>query len=581
MASRDFKKSSAFSIFASYYRPHINLFVLDMLCALTIAAIDLAFPFVSRIAMYRLLPDYKWELFFILMAAVAAAFALRGVMYYIVTYWGHTLGIRIEADIRADLFSHLEKLSFSFYDKNRTGQLMSRVTGDLFEITELAHHGPEDVFISLVTIIGALALMFSIQWKLALVVAAIVPVFILAVWFQRKNMMRTSVDVKRKLADINGDVESSLSGMRTAKAFSNEDVEMERFSASNERFKTAKRSFHKEMAKYNAVLEFFIPLLPAAVVAAGGALIMRGELNYIDLITFSLYVSAFVSPIRKIANFTELFMNGAAGLKRFIEVMCIDPDVEDAPDAHELKNVRGDINIDNVSFAYRENLTVLHDISLHVKAGETVAVVGSSGGGKSTLCQLIPRFYDVSSGEIKIDGQDVRGLTQDSLRRNVGIVQQDVFLFPGTVAENIRYGKPDATDAEVEGAARLAEIYDDVAAMPDGFDTYVGERGTLLSGGQKQRVSIARIFLKNPPILILDEATSSLDSVTEAKIQGAFDSLSRGRTTIIIAHRLSTIHAADRIIVINDSTITEQGSHDELMREGGEYAELYRTQMER
>ncbi|MEA4814610.1 MAG: ABC transporter ATP-binding protein [Oscillospiraceae bacterium] len=581
MASRDFKKSSAFSIFASYYRPHIALFALDMFCALTIAAIDLAFPFVSRIAMYRLLPDYKWELFFVLMAAVAAAFALRGAMYYIVTYWGHTLGIRIEADIRADLFSHLEKLSFSFYDKNRTGQLMSRVTGDLFEITELAHHGPEDVFISLVTIIGALALMFSIQWKLALVVAAIVPVFILAVWFQRKNMMRTSVEVKRKLADINGDVESSLSGMRTAKAFSNEDVEMERFSASNERFKTAKRSFHKEMAKYNAVLEFFIPLLPAAVIAAGGALIMRGELNYIDLITFSLYVSAFVSPIRKIANFTELFMNGAAGLRRFIEVMRLDPDVEDAPDAHDLKNVRGDIDIENVSFAYRENLTVLHDITLHVKAGETVAVVGSSGGGKSTLCQLIPRFYDVSSGEIKIDGQNVRGLTQDSLRRNVGIVQQDVFLFPGTVAENIRYGKPDATDAEVESAAHLAEIYDDVAAMPDGFDTYVGERGTLLSGGQKQRISIARIFLKNPPILILDEATSSLDSVTEAKIQSAFDSLARGRTTLIIAHRLSTIHAADRIIVINDSTITEQGAHEELMRKNGEYAELYRTQMER
>lgn len=581
MASRDFKKSSAFSIFASYYRPHIALFALDMLCALMIAAIDLAFPFVSRIAMYRLLPDYKWELFFILMAAVAAAFALRGAMYYIVTYWGHTLGIRIEADIRADLFSHLEKLSFSFYDKNRTGQLMSRVTGDLFEITELAHHGPEDVFISLVTIIGALALMFSIQWKLALVVAAIVPVFILAVWFQRKNMMRTSVDVKRKLADINGDVESSLSGMRTAKAFSNEDVEMERFSASNERFKTAKRSFHKEMAKYNAVLEFFIPLLPAAVIAAGGALIMRGELNYIDLITFSLYVSAFVSPIRKIANFTELFMNGAAGLRRFIEVMRLDPDVEDAPDARDLKDVRGDIDIDNVSFAYRENLNVLHDITLHVKAGETVAVVGSSGGGKSTLCQLIPRFYDAGSGEIKIDGQNVRGLTQNSLRRNVGIVQQDVFLFPGTVAENIRYGKPDATDAEVENAARLAEIYDDVAAMPDGFDTYVGERGTLLSGGQKQRISIARIFLKNPPILILDEATSSLDSVTEAKIQGAFDSLARGRTTLIIAHRLSTIHAADRIIVINDSTITEQGTHEELMRKNGEYAELYRTQMER
>lgn len=581
MASRDFKKSSAFSIFASYYRPHIALFALDMLCALMIAAIDLAFPFVSRIAMYRLLPDYKWELFFILMAAVAAAFALRGAMYYIVTYWGHTLGIRIEADIRADLFSHLEKLSFSFYDKNRTGQLMSRVTGDLFEITELAHHGPEDVFISLVTIIGALALMFSIQWKLALVVAAIVPVFILAVWFQRKNMMRTSVDVKRKLADINGDVESSLSGMRTAKAFSNEDVEMERFSASNERFKTAKRSFHKEMAKYNAVLEFFIPLLPAAVIAAGGALIMRGELNYIDLITFSLYVSAFVSPIRKIANFTELFMNGAAGLRRFIEVMRLDPDVEDAPDARDLKDVRGDIDIDNVSFAYRENLNVLHDITLHVKAGETVAVVGSSGGGKSTLCQLIPRFYDAGSGEIKIDGQNVRGLTQNSLRRNVGIVQQDVFLFPGTVAENIRYGKPDATDAEVEDAARLAEIYDDVAAMPDGFDTYVGERGTLLSGGQKQRISIARIFLKNPPILILDEATSSLDSVTEAKIQGAFDSLARGRTTLIIAHRLSTIHAADRIIVINDSTITEQGTHEELMRKNGEYAELYRTQMER
>jgi ATP-binding cassette subfamily B protein len=581
LAARDFKNSSAFAVFASYYRPHMKLFILDMACALAIALIDLAFPFVSRIAMYRLLPDYKWTLFFVLMAAVAAAFALRGLMYYVVTYWGHTLGIRIEADIRADLFSHLEKLSFSFYDKNRTGQLMSRVTGDLFEITELAHHGPEDVFISLVTIIGALALMFSIQWKLALVVAAIVPVFIVAVWAQRKNMMRTSVDVKRTLAEINGDVESSISGMRTAKAFSNEDVEIERFSAANERFKTAKRSFHKEMAKYNAVLEFFIPLLPAAVIAAGGALIMRGELNYIDLITFSLYVSAFVSPVRKIANFTELFMNGAAGLRRFIEIMRMDPDVDDAPDAKELKNVRGAIDVENVSFSYKKGRTVLRGITLHVRAGETVAIVGSSGGGKSTLCQLIPRFYDADSGSVSIDGQDVRGLTQKSLRRAIGIVQQDVFLFPGTVAENIRYGRPDATDAEVERAARMAEIYDDVMAMPDGFDTYVGERGTLLSGGQKQRISIARIFLKDPPILILDEATSALDSVTEAKIQGAFDSLAKGRTTLIIAHRLSTIHAADRIVVIDDSTITEQGTHEELMRLGGEYAELYRTQMER
>lgn len=565
-------------IFLSYYKPHMKLFILDMCCALGIALVDLAFPAASRQALNELLPKNLYAAFFAVMAILLAAYALRSVMYFIVTYWGHMMGVRIEADIRRDLFSHMQDLSFSFYDKNRTGQLMSRATTDLFEITELAHHGPEDLFISAVTLTGAFCMMMRIQWKLALVVFAVVPIFVGFTIIQRRRMMKASVRQKQTMAGINGQLESAISGMRTAKAFASEGQEEEKFRAANEQFKGAKRDYYQAMATYHAGLEFALPAMNVLTVAAGGLFIMRGEMDFVDLVTFTLYISTFLTPVRKLAAFVEQFLNGMAGFKRFVELMRVEPAVKDAPDAREMREARGDILVDDVSFHYDDGPAVLDHVSIHIPQGETVAVVGPSGGGKSTLCQLVPRFYDVTGGRILVDGQDVREVTQRSLRHNIGIVQQDVFLFAGTILDNIRYGRPDAGEAEVIEAARRAEIYDDIMSMPEGFHTYVGERGVMLSGGQKQRVSIARIFLKNPPILILDEATSALDSVTEARIQSAFDELSKGRTTLIIAHRLSTIRSANRIIVVDENHILEEGSHEELLARGGEYAQLYNAQ---
>ncbi len=577
MASNRFQQGYV-PIFLSYYKPHLPLFILDMCCALGIALVDLAFPWASKEAMERLLPQNMFTAFFAVMAILLAAYALRSVMYFIVTYWGHMMGVRIEADIRRDLFGHMQDLSFSFYDKNRTGQLMSRATNDLFEITELAHHGPEDLFISVVTLAGAFCLMLTIQWKLALIVFAVVPIFVIFTIIQRRRMVAASVRVKQNMAGINGQLESAISGMRTAKAFASEEQETEKFEQSNELFKKAKRDSYKAMGIYHAGLEFALPAMNVLTVAAGGYFIMRGELDFVGLSAFILYISTFLTPVRKLAAFVEQFLNGMAGFKRFVELMRVEPAVQDAPGAKPMGKAEGDILIDDVSFHYDDGPEVLDHVSIHIPKGETVAVVGPSGGGKSTLCQLIPRFYDVTGGRILVDGQDVREVTQRSLRHNIGIVQQDVFLFAGTILENIRYGRPDATEAEVADAAKRAEIYDDIMSMPDGFQTYVGERGVMLSGGQKQRVSIARIFLKNPPILILDEATSALDSVTEARIQSAFDELARGRTTLIIAHRLSTIRSAHRIIVVDENHILEEGTHEKLLAAGGEYAQLYNAQ---
>ncbi len=577
MASSRFRQGYV-PIFLSYYRPHLRLLILDMCCALGIALVDLSFPAVSREALNTLLPQGLFAAFFAVMAVLLAAYALRSVMYFVVTYWGHMMGVRIEADIRRDLFGHMQDLSFSFYDKNRTGQLMSRATSDLFEVTELAHHGPEDLFISAVTLIGAFCMMVRIQWRLALIVFAVVPIFVTFTIVQRKRMIRASVQVKQTMAGINGQLESSISGMRTAKAFANESQEDQKFQASNEQFKGAKRGYYHAMATYHAGMEFALPAMNVLTVAAGGFFIMQGYMDFVDLVTFTLYISTFLTPVRKLAAFVEQFLNGMAGFKRFVELMRVEPAVKDAPDAREMEAARGDILVDDVSFHYEDGPAVLDHVSIHIPQGETVAVVGPSGGGKSTLCQLIPRFYDVTQGRILVDGLDVRTVTQRSLRQNIGIVQQDVFLFAGTVLENIRYGRPDATEAEVVEAAKRAEIYDDIMSMPNGFQTYVGERGVMLSGGQKQRVSIARIFLKNPPILILDEATSALDSVTEARIQAAFDELAKGRTTLIIAHRLSTIRSAHRIIVVDGNHILEEGTHEELLAAGGEYAQLYNAQ---
>ena len=578
MTTEEYRKKRPLAIFLHYFRNHRRLFAVDITCALLIALIDLAFPLVTRASLYDLLPNGKFGVFFGLMATCLAFYVLRSFLYYIVCYYGHTFGIRVEADIRADLFRHMQEMSYDFYDANRTGQLMSRLTSDLFELTELAHHGPEDVLTSSVTILGALIVMATIRWELALVVAILVPIFLVVIMSMRSALSGVSAGVKQKTGHINTEIESSLSGIRTAKAFANEDVEIRRFHAANEIFKTSKREFHKAMGRFNSTMELFLTVLNVVVIAVGGFMIMQDKMDYRDLVTFSLYIATFVSPMRKLSTLSEMFANGFAGLNRFVEIMRTEPTIQDAKDAKVLENVKGSIQVDHVSFTYDGTLPVLHDVSLNVTPGETVAIVGPSGGGKSTLCQLIPRFYDVSDGSISIDGTDVRAIQQRSLHKTIGIVQQDVFLFADTILENIRYGRPDATDAEVMEAAKRAEIYADILAMPNGFQTYVGERGTLLSGGQKQRVAIARIFLMDPAILILDEATSALDSVTEAKIQRAFDNLSRGRTTLIIAHRLSTIRSANRIISIADGRITEAGTHEELLQKGGVYADLYNTQ---
>lgn len=572
------KNKSELSIFFSYFRPHRRLFAIDMACAVTASAIDLAFPYVSRLAMTRYLPENLFRTFFTVMAIVFIAYVLRSGLYYVITVVGHRMGIYVEADMRRDVFDHIQGLSFSYFDKNRTGVLISRITNDLFDITELAHHGPENIVISTLTIFGSLVVMACIDWRLALILAG---VLLICVWFtlsQRARLMRAGQEVKSKTADINAAVEAGISGIRTAKAFTNEECEKRKFDAANASYKRSKDDFYRALGTYSAGMEFSLSVMQVVVITAGGAMIMTGGLDYIDLVTFTLYVSAFISPVRRLAEFMELYIQGKAGFDRFLDIMRTEPEIKDAPDADELGAVRGDIEYENVSFAYNGGDYVLRDVSMHIAPGECLAVVGPSGGGKTTLCQLLPRFYDVTAGSVRVDGRDVRSVTQSSLRRSIGIIQQDVFMLAGTVRDNIRYGRPDATDAEIVSAAVKAEIHDEIMEMSDGYDTYIGERGVMLSGGQKQRISIARVFLKNPPILILDEATSALDTVTEQRIQASLSALGRGRTSIIIAHRLSTVRDADRIAVIDGEHITETGTHDQLMAKNGQYAALCRAQ---
>ena len=528
--------------------------------------------------MQVLLPDRLFGAFFAVIAALLLAYLLKAFFTYIITVLGHGMGVLVEADMRRDVFSHMQQLSFSFYDRNRTGVLMSRVTNDLFDITELSHHGPENVLICTLTIVGSLIVMFFIRWELALVLLVILPLCLIFTLKQRTRMTDASVEVRKKTAEINAAIESGISGVRTAKAFANETEEMRKFDSSNDIFKTAKKGYYRAMGLFQSGMEFSTGAMQVIVILVGGILIMKGRMDYIDLVTFTLYVSAFVSPLRKLVMFMEQYTQGSAGFSRFLEIMRTEPEIRDAEGAVELTGVKGGVDYEGVSFRYGDGPWVLKDINLSIRPGESFALVGASGGGKTTLCHLLPRFYDATEGRVLVDGRDVRSVTQESLRRAIGIIQQDVFMFAGTIRENIRYGRPDATDREVVEAAVRAEIHEEIMAMPDGYDTYIGERGVMLSGGQKQRVSIARVFLKDPPILILDEATSALDSVTEQKIQASLDQLSRGRTCIIIAHRLSTIRNADRIAVIEGESIAELGSHEELMAKNGIYASLKHAQ---
>lgn len=582
MSDNQGKKKGVLARFISYYRGHIPLFALDMFCALIIAAVDVVYPLMARGALNKYIAPGAENLrpFVILISAAILMHIVRAVCSYIVTYYGHVLGVYIEADMRLDVFTHLQKLGFSFYDKSRTGKLMARCTTDLFDVVELAHHGPEDLFISFLTFVGSFIAMATINLRLALMLMATVPFMLAFVMYLRKQLNITSRKVKESVAGINADIESAISGARVAKAFTNEEYEIEKFDNGNRRYISAKSMNYKAMGKFMCGMEFFTTILKVLVLGFAGVLIIleKGRMTSNDLFVFLLYITSFTSPIRKMAMFMEQYTAGMAGFRRFVEIMDTEPSIFDSENAEELENVKGDIRFNDVTFSYNEGRKVLEDISFTVPHGKTVALVGPSGGGKTTLCHLIPRFYEVSKGSITVDGHDVRDVTLRSLRGNIGIVQQDVFLFAASIKDNIRYGRLDATDEEIVEAAKAAEIHEDIIRMPDGYDTVVGERGITLSGGQKQRVSIARIFLKNPPILILDEATSALDSATEAKITGALERLSEGRTTLIIAHRLSTVRNADEIIVIDENGIRERGTHKELLEKNGAYKLLHDAQ---
>ncbi|MBP3882695.1 MAG: ABC transporter ATP-binding protein [Lachnospiraceae bacterium] len=566
------------AIFASYIVPHRKAFAIDMALSVGIAAVDLLFPYVSRWSMRNLLPEGLFRTFFTVMLIMFAAYLIRAVCQYFVTVVGHRMGTLVEADMRRDVFSHMQELSYSFFDRNRTGVLLARVTNDLFEIVELAHHGPENILTCSLTIVGALIILLTINPLLTLVLVVMLPACIIFSMRQRLNMQAANREVKKRTGEINAAIESGISGIRTSKAFANEAAEDQKFAAANEAFKASRISFYRAMGLFHAGIEATVSLMQVAVISFGGFLIMQDRLSYIDLITFTLYVSTFTSPIRKLVQFMEIYTQGMTGFDRFVELMRTQPEIQDSPNAKILTDVKGDIRFEDVSFSYNDGTKVLDHVDLHIAPGETVSLVGSSGGGKTTMCHLIPRFYDVTGGRVTVDGNDVRDLTQASLRGSIGIIQQDVFLFADTVMENIRYGRPDATDREVVEAAVRARIHEDILQMPDGYQTNVGERGVVLSGGQKQRISIARVFLKNPPILILDEATSALDSVTEKQIQESLDVLSKGKTCLVIAHRLSTVRDADRIAVVDGMHIIEQGSRDELLALGGAYAKLEKAQ---
>lgn len=564
--------------FISYYKPYWKLFALDMSCAFLIAAIDLAFPLIARQFINDIIPNGKLRIFYIFVIALLMLAVVRAVLNYIIDYWGHIVGTRMERDMRRDLFGHLQTLSFDYFDNIKTGHLMSRIVNDLREISELAHHGPEDLFISLVMLIGSFIILTTIEWRLTLIIYSFLPSLIWYATLKRKKMTAAFRSVRKRIANVNAQLENSISGIRVAKSFTNEEYEIEKFDEGNREFNRSREFAYKAMAEFFAGIFFLSNILNIITLSVGGFFVYRGYINTGDLVAYLLYINFFLQPIRKLTNFTQQFQNGMTGFERFVEIMKVKASIVDKEDAVTLKEVKGKIEFKNVAFKYSEEKFVLSNINLIINPGETMALVGPSGGGKTTLCQLIPRFYEVTKGEILIDGINVKDIKIKSLRENIGMVQQDIFLFTGTIKENILYGKPDAKDTEVLKAAKNANIHDFILSLPERYDSYIGEKGIKLSGGQKQRISLARAFLKNPAILILDEATSALDSEVEIIIQQALEKLTMGRTVLVIAHRLSTIKNANQIVVLTDEGIKEKGNHDELITRDGLYAKLYNAQ---
>ena len=559
--------------FARYYKPYKGLFIADMICAFLTSLCDLIYPMITRIMINDYIPNRMIKRLVIVGIVLLAVYIIKMALNYFIQYYGHLVGVGIQSSMRREIFAHMQKLPFSFFDNNKTGALMSRVVNDLMEIAELAHHGPEDLFLSIVLLIGAFIMMSMINIYLTLIIFALLPFLIAFAARKRLKMSEAFKKSREEISHVNANLENSISGIRVAKSFVSDKCEMEKFIENDKNFIKARKRSYKALAECHSGNNFILDFMNVVVIIAGGIFLSLGKIDLGGLVAYLLYVNMFMNPIKRLIGFVEQFQDGLSGYRRFREIMEEEPE-KDSENAVDIKNVKGDISFENVTFAYDGGRVVLNNISFDVPCGKTVALVGGSGGGKTTVCHLVPRFYGIEKGRITLDGIDIKNITLESLRKNIGIVQQDVFLFTGSIYENIAYGKQDATKDEVISAAKLAKIDEFIESLPDKYDTYVGERGIKLSGGQKQRIAIARVFLKNPPVLILDEATSALDNITEAQIQQSLSELSEGRTVIVVAHRLSTVRNADNIIVLDRSGIVEEGNHTQLIEKGGAYAEM-------